>query len=87
MSPEFALSGSASSHPSTASASTHCVTARRWLSPRAALYSYAPSLALFLPFAGVQEPAIDSPWTFKVKHYSIAKIRAEIPLLTDQDEE
>jgi hypothetical protein len=87
MSPELALSGSASSHHSIAPASAHYVKARRWLSPRAALYSYAPSLALFLPFAGVQEPAIDSPWTLKVKHYSIAKIRAEIPPLTDRDEE
>ena len=43
-------------------------------------------LALFLPFAGVPEPAIDSPWTLEVKHYTIVKIRAEIPLLSEPDE-
>ena len=37
------------------------------------------NLALFRPFAGVPEPAIDSPWTLQTKHYTIAKIRAEIP--------
>jgi hypothetical protein len=40
---------------------------------------------LFLPFAGVSELAIDSPWTFKLKHND-AKVRAEIPFLTEQDE-
>ena len=49
-------------------------------------YIYTSNLALFLPFAGVKEPAIDSPWTLGVKHYPIAKIRAEIPRVTDQDE-
>jgi sugar lactone lactonase YvrE len=49
-------------------------------------YIYTSNLALFLPFAGVKEPAIDSPWTLEVKHYPIAKIRAEIPPLTDRDE-
>jgi hypothetical protein len=48
-------------------------------------YIYTSNLALFLPFAGVPEPAIDSPW-LKVKHYTIAKICVEIPLLTDRDE-
>jgi hypothetical protein len=43
-------------------------------------------LALFLLFAGVPEPAIDSPWTLEVKHYTIVKLRAEIPLLTEPDE-
>ena len=47
---------------------------------------YVSNTALYLPFAGVPEPAIDSPWTLEVKHYTIAKIRAEIPPLTDQDE-
>ena len=32
-----------------------------------------------------QQLAIDSPWTLKLKHND-AKIRAEIPLLTEQDE-
>jgi hypothetical protein len=40
---------------------------------------------LFLPFAGISELAIDSPWTLKFKHND-AKIRAEIPLLTEQHE-
>ena len=50
------------------------------------IYIYTSNLALFLPFAGAPEPAIDSPWTLQVKHYKIAKIRAEIPPLTEQDE-
>jgi hypothetical protein len=37
------------------------------------------------PIISFTEPAIDSPWTLQVKHYTIAKIRAEIPPLTDQD--
>jgi sugar lactone lactonase YvrE len=49
-------------------------------------FVYVSNLALFLPFAGVLEPAIDSPWTLEVRHYTIAKIRAEIPPLTDRDE-
>ena len=49
-------------------------------------FLYVSNIALYLPFAGVQEPAIDSPWTLEVKHYTIAKIRAEIPPLTDQNE-
>ena len=49
-------------------------------------YIYTSNLALFLPFAGVPEPAIDSPWTLKVRHYPIAKIRAVIPPLTEQYE-
>jgi sugar lactone lactonase YvrE len=49
-------------------------------------YIYTSNLALFLPFAGVPEPAIDSPWTLKVKHYPIAKISAEIPPLTEREE-
>jgi sugar lactone lactonase YvrE len=49
-------------------------------------YIYTSNLTLFLPFAGVPETAIDSPWTLKVKHYTIAKIRAVIPPLTEQEE-
>lgn len=41
---------------------------------------YVSNLTLFLPFAGAQA-AVDSPWTLQVKHYSIAKLRAEIPPL------
>jgi sugar lactone lactonase YvrE len=46
---------------------------------------YVSKLSLFLPYAGVPQPAIDSPWTLKVKHYTIAAIRAEIPPFPDQD--
>jgi hypothetical protein len=49
------------------------------------LVPHESNLLLFLPFAGVSELAIDSPWTLKLKHND-AKIRAEIPLLTEQDE-
>jgi hypothetical protein len=48
-------------------------------------YVYVSNIALFLPFAGSPEPAIDSPWTLKVKHYTIAKIRAVIPPLPEPD--
>lgn len=40
---------------------------------------YVSNLALYLPYAGVPEPAIDSPWTLQVTHYTIAAINAEIP--------
>jgi sugar lactone lactonase YvrE len=40
---------------------------------------YVSNLALYLPYAGVPESAIDSPWTLKVKHYTIAKLSPEIP--------
>jgi SMP-30/Gluconolactonase/LRE-like region len=50
-------------------------------------FIYTSNLALFLPFSGVTETAIDSPWTLQVKHYTIGKIRAVIPPLFDQDDE
>jgi sugar lactone lactonase YvrE len=50
-------------------------------------YIYTSNLALFLPFSGVPETAIDSPWTLEVKRYPIAKIRAVIPPLSDQDDD
>jgi sugar lactone lactonase YvrE len=50
-------------------------------------FIFTSNLALYLPFAGVPEPAIDSPWTLAVKHYPIAKIRAVIPPLSEQDED
>jgi sugar lactone lactonase YvrE len=50
-------------------------------------FIYTSNLALYLPFAGVPEPAIDSPWTLEVKRYPIAKIRAVIPPLSDQDDD
>jgi sugar lactone lactonase YvrE len=49
-------------------------------------FLYVSNIALYLPFAGSPEPAIDSPWTLEVKHYTIAKIRALIPSLHDEDD-
>jgi sugar lactone lactonase YvrE len=49
-------------------------------------FLYVSNIALYLPFAGVPEPAVDSPWTLEAKRYTIAKIRAEIPPVTDHDE-
>ncbi|HSV23802.1 MAG TPA: SMP-30/gluconolactonase/LRE family protein [Xanthobacteraceae bacterium] len=46
---------------------------------------YVSNLTLFLPFAGAQA-AVDSPWTLEVKRYSVAKLRAAIPPLNDDDE-
>ena len=39
---------------------------------------YVSNLTLFLPYAGA-EPGIDSAWTLKVRHYTVAKIHVEIP--------
>jgi sugar lactone lactonase YvrE len=50
-------------------------------------FLYVSNIALYLPFAGSPEPAIDSPWTLEVKHYTIAKIHAVIPPLSDQDDQ
>ncbi|MBV9373611.1 MAG: SMP-30/gluconolactonase/LRE family protein [Alphaproteobacteria bacterium] len=36
---------------------------------------YVTNLALYLPFAGVPEIAVDSAWTLKVRHYNIAAIQ------------
>ncbi len=47
---------------------------------------YVSNLALYLPYAGVPQTAIDSPWTLEVEHYTIAAIRADIPPLPDQEE-
>ena len=44
---------------------------------------YVSNLTLFLPFAGAQA-AVDSPWTLQVKRYTVAKLRAAIPPLSDQ---
>ena len=35
---------------------------------------YVTNLALYLPYAGVPEIAVDSGWTLKVRHYNIAVI-------------
>ena len=45
---------------------------------------YVSNLTLFLPYAGAQA-AIDSAWTLKVKRYTVAKIRVEIPPPSDGD--
>jgi sugar lactone lactonase YvrE len=50
-------------------------------------YIYTSNLALYLPFSGAPETAIDSPWTLDVKHYPVAKIGAVIPPLPDQNDE
>lgn len=42
---------------------------------------YVSNLALYLPYAGVPQTAIDSPWTLEIKHYTIAAIRADVPRL------
>lgn len=47
---------------------------------------YVSNLALYLPYAGVPEPAIDSPWTLQVSHYTIAELSAQIPPFPDQGE-
>jgi sugar lactone lactonase YvrE len=46
---------------------------------------YVSNLTLFLPFA-VGQAAVDSPWTLQVKRYTVAKLRAAIPPLDDDDE-
>jgi sugar lactone lactonase YvrE len=43
---------------------------------------YVSNLTLFLPFAGAQA-AVDSAWTLKAKHFTVSKLRAEIPPLDD----
>lgn len=48
---------------------------------------YVSNLALYLPYAGVPQTAIDSPWTLEVEHYTIAAIRADIPPIPDQEED
>jgi sugar lactone lactonase YvrE len=46
---------------------------------------YVSNLTLFLPFAGAQA-AVDSPWTREVKRYTVAKLRAVIPPLNDDED-
>jgi len=46
---------------------------------------YVSNLTLFLPFAGAWA-AVDSPWTLQVKHYTVAKLRAAIPPLDDDED-
>ena len=45
---------------------------------------YVSNLTLFLPYAGAQA-AVDSPWTLEVKRYTVAKLRAVIPPLGDDE--
>jgi sugar lactone lactonase YvrE len=46
---------------------------------------YVSNLTLFLPYAGAQA-AVDSPWTLQVKRYTVAKLRAAIPPLGDDED-
>jgi len=46
---------------------------------------YVSNLTLFLPYAGAQA-AVDSPWTLEVKRYTVAKLRAAIPPLDDNEQ-
>jgi sugar lactone lactonase YvrE len=46
---------------------------------------YVSNLTLFLPFAGAKA-AIDSAWTLQVKGYTVSKLPAKIPPLSEQDE-
>jgi len=46
---------------------------------------YVSNLTLFLPFAGARA-AVDSPWTLEVKRYTVAKLRAAIPRLDDDED-
>src|SRR5262249_20596867 len=39
---------------------------------------YVSNLTLYLPYAGANA-AVDSAWTLKAKHYTVAKVRAVIP--------
>jgi len=48
-------------------------------------YIYTSNFALFLPFAGVPAEAIDSAWTLEVNHFTVSRIRAQIPPVGDGD--
>jgi len=45
---------------------------------------YVSNLTLFLPYAGAKA-AIDSAWTLKVKRFTVAKIRVDIPPAAEGD--
>jgi sugar lactone lactonase YvrE len=45
---------------------------------------YVSNLTLNLPFAGARA-AVDSAWTLEARHYTVSKIRAQIPPLGDHD--
>ena len=45
---------------------------------------YVSNLTLFLPFAGAQA-AVDSAWTLQAKRYTVSKLRAKIPPLSDDE--
>ncbi len=47
-------------------------------------YLDTSNFALYLPYAGA-EAAVDSGWTLEAKHFTISRIRAEIPPLGDHD--
>ncbi len=47
-------------------------------------YIYTSNFTLNLPFAGA-EAAIDSAWTLEAKHFTVSRMRAEIPPVDDGD--
>lgn len=67
-------------------------TARGLLFPASPAFSrdgkfiYTSNFELNLPFAGAQA-AIDSAWTLDVKHFTVSRLRAEIPPLGDGDDD
>ncbi len=48
-------------------------------------YLYTSNFALYLPYAGA-EAAIDSGWTLKVQHFTISRLKVEIPPVRDDGE-
>ena len=46
---------------------------------------YVSNLTLFLPYAGAQS-ATDSAWTLQVKGYTVSKLPAKIPPLSDRED-
>lgn len=47
-------------------------------------FIYTSDCALFLPYAGA-EAAIDSGWTLQARHFTVSRLRAEIPPVGDGD--
>lgn len=48
---------------------------------------YVTDLELYLPFAGAPFPAIDSPYTLQVQHFTVSKLQAVIPPLVASDQD
>ena len=47
-------------------------------------YIYTTNFAVYLPYAGA-EAAIDSAWTLQVNHFTVSRLRAEVPPLGPDD--